>query len=51
VWGRLGDLHGRKRLLELSLSLFLAASAICGAAQDITVLVLARAVQGVAAGA
>jgi EmrB/QacA subfamily drug resistance transporter len=50
LWGRLGDRHGRKRLLELSLTLFLAASAICGAAQDITVLVLARALQGVAAG-
>src|SRR5438309_11592108 len=49
-WGRLGDGHGRKRLLELSLTLFLIASAICGAAQDITVLVLARALQGVAAG-
>jgi EmrB/QacA subfamily drug resistance transporter len=50
LWGRLGDRHGRKRLLELSLTLFLIASAICGAAQDITVLVLARALQGVAAG-
>ncbi|MFZ1992531.1 MAG: MDR family MFS transporter [Solirubrobacteraceae bacterium] len=50
LWGRLGDRHGRKRLLELSLALFLATSAICGAAQDITVLVLARAAQGVAAG-
>src|ERR1700681_3669380 len=42
VWGRLGDRYGRKRLLELSLTLFLSASAICGAAPDITVLVLAR---------
>jgi EmrB/QacA subfamily drug resistance transporter len=50
VWGRLGDRHGRKRLLELSLALFLTASALCGAAQDITMLVLARALQGVAAG-
>jgi EmrB/QacA subfamily drug resistance transporter len=50
LWGRLGDRYGRKRLLELSLTLFLIASAICGAAQDITVLVLARALQGLAAG-
>src|ERR1700716_1854784 len=48
--GRPGDRHGRKRLLQLSLTLFLIASAICGGAQDITVLVLARALQGVAAG-
>ncbi len=50
MWGRLGDRHGRKRLLELSLTLFLSASVICGAAQDITLLVFARALQGVAAG-
>src|SRR5437764_1196100 len=36
LWGKLGDRHGRKRLLELSLAMFLAASALCGAAQDIT---------------
>src|SRR5690242_7361930 len=39
MWGKLGDRHGRKRLLELSLLLFLASSAVCGAAQDITMLV------------
>jgi MFS family permease len=32
LWGKLGDRHGRKRLLEISLGLFLAASALCGAA-------------------
>jgi EmrB/QacA subfamily drug resistance transporter len=50
LWGKLGDRHGRKRLLELSLGLFLAASATCGAAGSLTALVLARMVQGVAAG-
>src|SRR5689334_11014067 len=50
LWGKLGDRHGRKRLLELSLVMFLAASALCGTAQDITALILLRAVQGVAAG-
>jgi EmrB/QacA subfamily drug resistance transporter len=50
LWGKLGDRHGRKRLLEMSLGLFLAASALCGAAQDITFLVVVRAVQGAAAG-
>src|SRR3954463_13206365 len=33
VWGKLGDRHGRKRLLEIALAEFLAASALCGAAQ------------------
>jgi EmrB/QacA subfamily drug resistance transporter len=50
LWGKLGDRHGRKRLLELSLGLFLVASAACGAAGDITALILGRAVQGAAAG-
>jgi EmrB/QacA subfamily drug resistance transporter len=50
LWGRLGDRHGRKRLLEIALGLFLAGSAACGAAQDITFLIVARAVQGAAAG-
>jgi MFS family permease len=50
LWGKLGDRHGRKRLLELALGLFLATSAVCGLAQSITMLVAARLVQGVAAG-
>ena len=50
LWGKLGDRHGRKRLLEVSLAMFIAASALCGAAQDMTMLIAARTVQGVAAG-
>ena len=50
LWGKLGDRHGRGRLLEIALVWFLAASAICGAAQSMTWLIVARAVQGVAAG-
>jgi EmrB/QacA subfamily drug resistance transporter len=50
LWGKLGDRHGRKRLLEASLVIFLAASALCGAARDITQLVVLRFVQGTAAG-
>src|SRR5437763_955008 len=50
LWGKLGDRYGRKRLLEVALTGFVGASALCGAAQDITQLVLLRAVQGIAAG-
>src|SRR6186997_1628615 len=50
LWGKLGDRHGRKRLLEVALAGFLVASALCGLAGSITALVVARAVQGVAAG-
>jgi MFS family permease len=50
LWGKLGDRHGRKRLLEISLAVFVTASALCGAAQDITQLIGLRLVQGAAAG-
>ena len=50
LWGKLGDRRGRKPMLELSLAMFLAASAACGLATDIAMLVAFRAVQGVAAG-
>src|ERR671923_878381 len=50
LWGKLGDRHGRKLLLEIALVVFVASSALCGAAQDITVLVVLRAVQGAAGG-
>jgi EmrB/QacA subfamily drug resistance transporter len=50
LWGKLGDRHGRKRLLQIALAWFVASSALCGLANDITQLTLLRAVQGVAAG-
>ena len=50
LWGKLGDRYGRKRLLEISLVVFVSASALCGAAQSITELIVLRAVQGAAAG-
>jgi EmrB/QacA subfamily drug resistance transporter len=50
LWGKLGDRVGRKRMLELALGVFVVASALCGAAQDIAQLIVLRLVQGVAAG-
>src|SRR3954468_3013838 len=50
LWGKLGDRHGRKRLLQTALALFVGASSLCGAAQDITQLIVLRGLQGVAAG-
>src|SRR4051794_20987902 len=50
LWGKLGDRLGRKRMLELALTVFVAASALCGAAQDIAGLVGLRVLQGLAAG-
>src|SRR5437763_14310417 len=50
LWGKLGDRLGRKRMLQISLACFRAASALCGAAQGIGWLIVSRAVQGAAAG-
>jgi EmrB/QacA subfamily drug resistance transporter len=50
LWGKLGDRHGRKLLLQLSLGIFVSASALCAAAQGITQLIVLRAIQGTAAG-
>jgi MFS family permease len=50
LWGKLGDRHGRKLLLEISLAGFVISSALCATAQDITQLVGLRMVQGAAAG-
>ncbi|WP_181365282.1 MFS transporter [Arthrobacter sp. HMWF013] len=46
VYGRLGDRFGRPALLMVALSIFLAASALCGFAQDIFQLSLFRGIQG-----
>src|ERR1700746_612277 len=44
--GRLGDLVGRRNMFLAGLALFVAASALCGAAQSQTMLIVARFVQG-----
>ncbi|MFL5826027.1 MAG: MFS transporter [Thermoleophilaceae bacterium] len=50
VYGKLGDLYGRKRVLQIAVVVFLAGSALCGAAQDMTELIAFRAVQGLGGG-
>jgi EmrB/QacA subfamily drug resistance transporter len=45
--GRLGDLVGRRSVFLLGLAVFVAASALCGAAQSQTLLIAARFLQGV----
>jgi EmrB/QacA subfamily drug resistance transporter len=50
LWGKLGDRHGRRSLLGAALTLFLVASAACGLAQTLGQLIVARGIQGLAAG-
>jgi len=47
--GRLGDLVGRRRLLMAGLLVFTGASALCGVAHSLAMLIVARAVQGLGA--
>ena len=50
LYGKLGDLYGRKRVLQVALVIFLAGSALCGAAQTMPQLIAFRAVQGLGGG-
>lgn len=50
LYGKFGDLFGRKRVLQIAIVLFLLGSALCGLAQNMTQLVLTRALQGLGGG-
>jgi EmrB/QacA subfamily drug resistance transporter len=50
IWGKLGDLYGRKAVHLIAIGIFTAASAACGVAQDMPQLIAFRAVQGIGAG-
>jgi len=50
IYGKLGDLYGRKRVLQSAVLVFLAGSALCGLAGSMTELIAFRAVQGLGAG-
>jgi EmrB/QacA subfamily drug resistance transporter len=50
LYGKLGDLYGRKIVLQGALVLFLVGSALCGAAQSMTELIIFRAIQGLGGG-
>jgi EmrB/QacA subfamily drug resistance transporter len=50
LYGKLGDLYGRKRVLQAGLVVFLVGSALCGISQDLTELIAFRAIQGLGGG-
>jgi len=50
VYGKIGDLIGRKTLFLSGIAIFLLGSLIAGAAQDMTWLIVGRAVQGLGGG-
>ncbi len=50
IFGKLGDEHGRKPFVVAAIVLFTLASMLCGIAQSMLQLVLARALQGIGGG-
>lgn len=50
LYGKFGDLFGRKIVLQAAITLFLVGSVLCGLAQDMTELILMRALQGLGGG-
>src|SRR6266545_2422210 len=50
VWGKLGDLYGRKGMFMASIVIFLVGSAMAGMSQSMNELIAFRGVQGLGAG-
>ncbi len=50
LYGKLGDLYGRKKLFQVAIVMFLVGSVLSGAAQDMGQLIGFRALQGLGAG-
>jgi len=51
IYGKLGDVFGRQRMLIVGILLFLAGSALSGLSQNMAELIIFRALQGCGAGA
>jgi EmrB/QacA subfamily drug resistance transporter len=50
VYGKLGDLYGRKTVLQSAIVIFLVGSALCGLSQNMTELIVFRGIQGLGGG-
>jgi EmrB/QacA subfamily drug resistance transporter len=50
LWGKIGDLFGRRRMFQVSIVVFLVGSLICAAAPTMLLLIIGRLVQGVGGG-
>jgi EmrB/QacA subfamily drug resistance transporter len=50
LWGKLGDLYGRKGFFQLAIMIFLVGSALSGLSQNMTELIVFRGLQGLGGG-
>jgi len=50
LYGKFGDLYGRKRMMQVAIAIFLVGSVLCGMAQNMVQLILTRALQGLGGG-
>jgi EmrB/QacA subfamily drug resistance transporter len=50
IYGKLGDIYGRRPVILGAITIFVTGSALCGLAQNMTELVLFRGLQGLGAG-
>lgn len=50
LYGKIGDLFGRKKIFQIAIVIFLIGSALCGLAQNMNQLVAFRAIQGIGGG-
>ncbi|MEV0490681.1 MFS transporter [Streptomyces atratus] len=51
IMGRLGDLHGKRRMLLASLAVMVIGSLVCALTDELVVMIVGRALQGFAMGA
>lgn len=50
IFGKLGDMYGRKKIFQFSIAVFLAGSLLSGLAANMTLLIFFRALQGIGGG-
>ena len=50
LWGKLGDLYGRKMFFQAAIVIFLIGSVLAGLSQTMTELIIFRALQGIGGG-